>query len=129
MALGDLLQRLTRFDRYLIICLALLVGVSFLFPFGRQAGAWLIVEAENRTVFRAPLDTARQFEVEGPLGMTRMEINNGAVRVLSSPCPQKICIGLGEVRRAGGLLACVPNRIVVRIEGDAEGATYDLLSR
>ncbi|MDT8420866.1 MAG: NusG domain II-containing protein [Desulfuromonadales bacterium] len=129
MALGGLLQRLTRFDRYLIIILSLLVGISFLLPFGRQAGARLIVEAENRTVFSAPLDTARQLAVEGPLGMTRMEIKDGAVRVLSSPCPQKICIGMGEARRAGELLACVPNRIVARIEGDAEGATYDLLSR
>jgi hypothetical protein len=129
MALGGLLQRLTRFDRYLIIILSLLVGISFLLPFGRQAGARLIVEAENRTVFSAPLDTARQLAVEGPLGMTRMEIKDGAVRVLSSPCPQKICIGMGEARRAGELLACVPNRIVARIEGDAEEATYDLLSR
>ncbi|PLX87811.1 MAG: hypothetical protein C0619_14525 [Desulfuromonas sp.] len=129
MALGELLQRLTRFDRYLILCLSLLVGVSFLLPFGRQAGARLIVEADNRTVFSAPLDTPRQFAVEGPLGMTRMEVRNGAVRVLHSPCPQKICIGLGEARRAGDLLACVPNRIVVRIEGDVEGAAYDLLSR
>jgi hypothetical protein len=129
MALGATLKRLTRFDRYLVLSLALLVSASFLLLWGRQSGSRIVVDADNRTVFTAPLDDARHFEIEGPLGTTRMEIADGAVRVLSSPCPQKICIGLGDARRAGDLLACVPNRIVVRIEGEKEGEAYDLLSR
>ena len=129
MALADLLKRLTRFDRYLVLLLALLVGVSFVLPFGRRAGAKIVVDAENKTVFTAPLDQDRRFEIEGPLGTTQLEISDEAVRVLSSPCPQKICIGLGEARRTGDLLACVPNRIVVRVEGEDEGTGYDLLSR
>ena len=129
MALDGVLQRLTRFDRYLVLFLALLVGASFMLPFGRRPGSRVVVEADNRTVFTAPLDENRRFAVEGPLGSTQMAIENGAVRVINSPCPQKICIGLGAARRTGDLLACVPNRIVVRIEGDQEGAEYDLLSR
>lgn len=129
MALDGILQRLTSFDRYLVLILALLVATSFLLSFGKEPGARIIVEADNRAVFTAPLDDARRFEIEGPLGTTLMEIESGAVRVLSSPCPQKICIGLGEARRSGDLLACVPNRVVVRIEGEREGAEYDLLSR
>lgn len=129
MALAALWQRLTRFDRYLLLVLALLVGASFLLPFGRRPGARVVIAADNRTVFSAPLDEARRFEIAGPLGPTRLEIADGAVRVLDSPCPHKICIGLGDVRRSGDLLACVPNRIVVRVEGEAQGADYDLLSR
>lgn len=130
MALGTVvLQRLTLFDRYLVLALALLVGVSFLLPFGKKPGARIVVDADNRTVYTAPLDKNRKFEIVGPLGKTQLEIDNGSVRVLSSPCPQKICIGLGEARRVGDLLACVPNRVVVRVEGEAEGAAYDLLSR
>ncbi|HKJ04205.1 MAG TPA: NusG domain II-containing protein [Geopsychrobacteraceae bacterium] len=129
MALADLWKRLTPFDRYLVLVLVLLVGASFLLPFSRRSGAEVIVDVQDRTVFTAPLDQARRFDIEGPLGMTQVEIDNGAVRMLSSPCPQKICIGLGKARRTGDLLACVPNRIVVRIEGDNEEAEYDLLSR
>lgn len=129
MALNAVLQRLTRFDRYLVLTLVLLIGGSFVLPFGRQPGSTLIIEADNRTVFTAPLTETRSFTIEGPLGETRMEIRDGGVRVISSPCPQKICIGLGEARRAGDLLACVPNRIVARIKGEKEGAAYDLLSR
>lgn len=129
MALDAILQRLTRFDRYLVLIIALLVGVTFMLPFGKEPGERIVVEADNRTVFTAPLDDARRFDIEGPLGITQMEIGHGAVWVLNSPCPQKICIGLGKAHRAGDLLACVPNRIVVRIEGEEEGAEYDLLSR
>lgn len=129
MAIGAILQRLTRFDRLLVLALVLLIGFSFPLALGRRPGSRVIIEADNRTVFTAPLSGVRQFDIPGPLGVTRMEIDNGAVRVLSSPCPQKICIGLGAARHAGDLLACVPNRILVRIEGEREGADYDLLSR
>lgn len=129
MALAEVLQRLTRFDRYLVLVLATLVALSFLLLLGRQPGSRVIVELENRIVYTSPLDETRQFGIDGPLGTTLMEIDQGAVRVLSSPCPQKICIGLGEARRSGDLLACVPNRVLVRIEGETEGANYDLLSR
>jgi hypothetical protein len=129
MAVAELLQRLTRFDRFLVLVLALLVAGSFLFLLGRHPGSRVIIETENRIVYTAPLEEQRLFDVEGPLGVTRMQIENGAVRVLSSPCPQKICIGLGAARNSGDLLACVPNRILVRIEGARKGAAYDLLSR
>ena len=129
MALGSVLRRLTLFDRYLVVIFALLVVVSFLFPFSKQPGARVVVDADHRTVYTAPLNENRTFEVSGPLVDTRLTIENGAVRVLSSPCPQKICIGMGEAHQAGDLLACVPNRIVIRVEGQAEGESYDLLSR
>lgn len=129
MALGTLLQRLTRFDRALVLLLAFLVAVSFLLLIDRQPGQQVVVELDNRIVYKAPLDSERQFAVEGPLGPTRLEIAAGAIRVVSSPCPQKICIGLGKARNRGDLLACVPNRILVRIEGERDGADYDLLSR
>lgn len=130
MAVTNLLRRMTRLDKFLAVGLTLLVLLSSWLLFGRQPGARLLVDSEGQTVFSAPLSDARQFTIDGPLGATRLQVANGGVRVLSSPCPQKICIGLGEARRAGDLLACVPNRIVVRIVGPAADETgYDLLSR
>ncbi len=125
------LQRLTAFDRKLVVGLALLVLLSFMLPIHQDMGAQVIVSSGSKTLFVAPLDQAQQVDLQGPLGTTVLQIDNGAARVLQSPCPQKICIGLGEARLAGDLLACVPNRLVVRIAGerDDKEKDYDLLSR
>ncbi len=127
----DWLQRLTPFDRKLVVLLAVVVGCSFLLPLRQGLGAQVLVSSAGRTVFVADLDQDQQVDLRGPLGITRLQVQAGSVRVINSPCRQKICIGLGEARYRGDLLACVPNRLVVRIAGraDSQERGYDLLSR
>jgi hypothetical protein len=57
-----------------------------------------------------------------------LSIHDGRACILSSPCPLKICMGMGKVSRAGELLACVPNELLVRIEGIQEERSHDLIS-
>ena len=94
------------------------------------AGARVIVSDGEQVLYVAALDTPREVELEGPLGVTRLEIEGCGVRIVDSPCPLKICMGMGKIRRDGALLACLPNQILVEVVGppDEEGA-YDLLSR
>ncbi|MBA7704904.1 hypothetical protein ES703_113727 [subsurface metagenome] len=73
------------------------------------AGQWIL-----------PLDSPRRFSVAGPLGKTVLEIKDGAVRVLSSPCKEKICIKSGAVSRPGQWIACLPNRVFIAIKGKTE---------
>ncbi len=128
MALKALWVRTTRTDRYLILLLVLVAFTSLFLSFGRTAGKQLVIYADEKIVFTGPLTRDRLLELQGPLGETQVEISAGQVRVVSSPCPRKICIGMGSVWRSGDLLACVPNRVVVRIEGEGKKG-YDLLSR
>ncbi len=130
MKFADLLQRLTPFDRKLVLLLAGLVLMSFLLPLRQGVGARVLVDSGEQTVFVADLHKNQQVELNGPLGTTVLRIADGSAWVVSSPCPQKICIGLGKASHSGDLLACVPNRLVIRIEAAAEkDRGYDLLSR
>lgn len=130
MALSSLWARITATDRLLMALLVLAAIASLWLSIGRPAGRFVVIYEGERIAFTAPLSQERQIELHGPLGVTQVVIAAGKVRVVSSPCARKICIGMGEIERSGDLLACVPNRVVVRIEGeeDAEG-DYDLLSR
>ncbi len=57
----------------------------------------------------------------GPVGRTVVEIRDGAVSVVSSDCKEQVCVRTGHIRRPGGWIVCLPNRIFIRIEGnDAE---------
>ena len=64
------------------------------------------------------LDKDRVIHVQGPLGVTTVLIENGEVRVEDSPCREKICIKMGKIHRTGEQLICVPNRVVVELEGE-----------
>lgn len=127
MALRSLWVRITRIDCWLIAFIILTVIVSLWFTLGRVAGRSVVIYEGDKIVFTAPISQERSIALHGPLGETLVEIAAGKVRVISSPCPRKICIAMGKIHRSGDLLACVPNQVVVRIEG--EEGSYDLLSR
>ncbi len=131
MAAADWVQRFTPFDRKLLVVVALLVAASFLILLGQKAGAKVVVKIDDAVVFVAPLNKDRRVELEGPLGVTVLEIKAGAVRIVSSPCTKKICVHMGEIRRSGELLACVPNHLVATIAGNkaAEDDNYDFIQR
>jgi hypothetical protein len=127
----DWVQRLTPFDRKLLVVVVLLVAASFLILLGQRTGGKVVVSVNDKIVFVAPLNKDRHVELEGPLGVTVLEIKGGAARILSSPCTKKICVHMGEARRSGDLLACVPNHLVISIEGnkDGEDSDYDFIQR
>ena len=125
------INRLTAFDRKLLVVVAVLVALSFLLLLRQSSGARVVVSSDDRIVFVAPLNNDQLVELEGPLGITVLKIENGAARVVSSPCARKVCISMGEASHAGDLLACVPNKLVITIEGDSteEDAEYDFIRR
>jgi hypothetical protein len=93
-------------------------------------GTRVVVTSAGQTCFTAPLDQPQSVDLDGPLGPTRLVIDDQGVRITASPCPRKICLTMGSARHTGDLLACVPNHILVRIDSPAdEEAPYDLLSR
>jgi len=124
-----LLRRMTGLDRLIVAVLLLTVLASFFLLGARPQGERVLVERAGRLIFTAPLAENRVVDLEGPLGLTRLEIRDGRARILSSPCPTKACIGMGAISRRGEMLACVPNQLLVRIDGEGGGADHDLLSR
>lgn len=124
-------KHLTAFDRKLLIVVAMLVALSFLILLHQGSGSRVVVRSDDKIVFVAPLNKDQRVELEGPLGITVLQIENRAARIVSSPCAHKICIHMGEARHSGDLLACVPNQLVVTIEGDSaeEDAEYDFIQR
>ncbi|MGM0432387.1 MAG: NusG domain II-containing protein [Spirochaetota bacterium] len=58
--------------------------------------------------------------IPGPLGDTHVVIEDGHVHVESSPCKAKICIAAGEIAQVNDWIICLPNRVFITIEGEAE---------
>ncbi|HYW68542.1 MAG TPA: NusG domain II-containing protein [bacterium] len=64
-----------------------------------------------------------RIEVEGPLGVTVVELAGGTARVVSSPCPHRLCVKMGAVSAPGRSVVCVPNRVAVTVVGEGPAST------
>lgn len=85
------------------------------------------VTAGRALVGKYPLTEDVRLEVAGKLGKTEIEIVKGRVRILSSPCRNKICVHMGSIGREGGIVVCVPNEVAA-IVGKSRNADLDAVS-
>ncbi len=91
-------------------------------------GNIVFISCGSRLVGRYSLNHDRVISVKGPLGETKVQIENGKVRIPSSPCPNHYCVKMGEICSCGSTLLCVPNQVVVRVGGN-ESQNLDAISR
>ena len=76
----------------------------------------VVIEGPGRS-WAYPLQAEVEVDVPGPLGVTHVHVGGGSAWVSDSPCANKICVTAGRVARPGSWIACLPNRVFVRIEG------------
>lgn len=58
-----------------------------------------------------------QFEVEGELGISVVEIRDGEARFVSAPCPDQLCVNVfGWISKDSHLSFCLPNQVLLEIE-------------
>lgn len=78
----------------------------------------LIIESpEGQWMYR--MDTTIDIDIPGPLGMTHVHLEGGAAYISESPCPNRTCIAAPPISRPGSWTACLPNRVLIRIDGEA----------
>lgn len=92
-----------------------------------EEAAQVVIEASG-TRYRFPVATDRVERFAGPRGDTIVEIADGTVRVVDSPCPDKICVAAGRISRTGQFIVCLPNRVSIVLEGrhapDVDGTSF-----
>ena len=99
-----------------IIISAALFSLSFLI---NQTTDKLFVEIylDSELRITLPIDSDTDFTVcDGVV----VSVRNRSVYMKESDCPDKLCVRQGEINKAGQMIVCVPNRVVVII-GSASG--------
>jgi hypothetical protein len=109
-----------------LVAAAAAITFSVQYSAGRGMTAVSVV-VQGEAVY--PAGTVRTLEVPGPLGVTLVELGPAGARVKSSPCANQLCVRQGWVRRVGGVVACVPNRVVVTVLGQMDSDAPDAVSR
>lgn len=105
-----------------LVWFVLFMGSFLAFRMGRPPGSRARIIAGERAVETVSLRVDAAGLIQGPLGATAYRVEKGFIWITQAPCPQKHCMHLGRIHRSGEVLICVPNRIVIQIEGKMEGA-------
>lgn len=107
------------------LCLLAIAGFSIAAYGGRAASGEIVIEASG-SKWIYPLGTDRRELIPGPRGDTVVVIEGGKARVADSPCPDKLCVHMPAISRPGQWIACMPNRVFVRVRGKDEQTLDDV---
>lgn len=114
-------------DMGVLALAALLVGGSWaaLWSEGGEGETVRITAPGVQPVVLA-LSQDRSVSIHGALGPSILEIRDGRVRFVDSPCIGRYCIHAGWLSRSGHVAACLPNGIVAEVIGS--GQQFDAIS-
>lgn len=112
-----------------IVCMmtVLLYGGLALFRM-RDAGGdkVAVVRYRNEEVMRLDLTKDGVYTFEATLGTVTIEVEDGAVRVEKETSPYHYCSLRGWVKQTADPIVCLPNELVITIEGADEGNDINL---
>jgi len=117
-------------DIVLIIIVLSIATFSGFSIYGNQGSRLsLVIEAPSGS-WIYDLKTDRTVEIPGAAGNTKVEIAGGKARILDSPCPNKTCVAAAPLSRQGDWSACLPNKVILRVEGgDLSGDGLDAVAQ
>ncbi len=81
-------------------------------------GSRVEVYLDNELYREAPLNVDSVIDVEEADGViNRIRIENGECFMEAATCRDKLCMGMGHIKRNGENIVCLPHRVVVKVTG------------
>jgi hypothetical protein len=107
---------------FILIGILLITALVLLFVLKggqrKEEGAVAVVTVDGAEVGRYPLNRDGTFSLNN--GSNTLIVENGEAWVSEANCPDKLCMGFGKISRNGQIIVCLPNKLIVTIEGGEE---------
>ena len=116
----------------ILILLVAAAAVVLLFALRPQGGTETLtvrVTVDGVTAAEYPLSAYTQptrVAVEGLEWPVVLELSPDGVRVAESQCPGGDCLRTGAIHTAGEQIICLPNRLIVSLEGASNAPASDI---
>jgi hypothetical protein len=110
---------MTKHDKYLILVILFLAVIGFSLTYlASKPKIPLVAEisVDGKSMMKIDLNNTpeKRFEITGYVGTSIVEVKKGAIRMAYSPCKDKYCQKTGWIRQPGQIIACMPNRVVIK---------------
>lgn len=105
---------------YLVFALvaAVLTGSYWLFWGGWARAGLAEITIHGKHWRNVELFQEQIIHVPGKLGDSILEVRDGRIRFIHSPCTQKLCIQQGWLELGGASATCLPNEVNVQVLSD-----------
>jgi hypothetical protein len=117
------MKRSDRITAVVILTAMALVAVTWI-VMHRTRGTVAVVRVDGRVVATVDL-TSREpqtLHITGVLGPLVIAVDGkGSIRVTESTCTDRVCVHTVPARSPGDQIICVPNRMVITVEGKGTG--------
>ncbi|MBF1007200.1 MAG: NusG domain II-containing protein [Lachnospiraceae bacterium] len=99
----------------LIVALALFV-IDITKASNDNGNKTVVVSIDGKKEAEYPLNKDGTHILHGShLGTNKLVIKDGEAYIEEASCPDKQCVRQGKISKAGEMLVCLPNRVVVKI--------------
>jgi hypothetical protein len=103
----------------IVICVAVLMLpwlYSHFWGDGSQ-GESARIQVAGQAPLLIPLQRSQRYTIDGPLGTSIIEVQDGRIRFAKSPCRNQLCVHSGWLQRDAEFTACLPNLISITVSG------------
>lgn len=99
----------------LIVAMALFV-VDITKASNDDGNKTVVVSIDGKKEAEYPLNKDETYLIYGShLGTNKLVIKDGEAYIEEASCPDKQCVKQGKISKAGEMLVCLPNRVVIKI--------------
>lgn len=104
---------------FVLLVFLLVVGIaaSVYISFSSEAGSKVIVRVKGELYGTYSLLEDNEIEVEQGSKLNNISIEGGVVSMHSASCKNQVCVDHVPISRTGESIICLPNQVVVTIEG------------
>ncbi len=103
-------------DLLLVAFLLIASALSFIIIRANSTdGAYVVVWVEGAETEKYRLSKNGTYVLNG--GTNTMVVRDGKVHMESAECPDKLCVHMGTISYTGQAIICLPNKLVLTIEG------------
>lgn len=115
------LDNMNKQDTILMIVIVILLVFSFLLKGFSSSSKEAIVYYEEKEILTIDLNQEIDiYEVDGYLGILKIEAGNGKIKVVEETSSKHLCSRQGYISNVNDVIICLPNKIVIKITGKSE---------
>ena len=113
----------------IIIALALLAALALYLVSSLTASdavTTVVASVDGKEVLRRPLAMNKDYEIPGKEDAVNViRVENGQVYMLEANCRDGLCIQQGRMKNTAKRIVCLPNGVVVSLEGEGKSMPVD----
>lgn len=104
----------------LVISVGAVIGYRMFTKAPDKNAADVVITVYGEEIGRYPLNENQKVEIHADYGTSILEIKDGEAKMIHAGCPDQICVDHNAISQDYDKIICIPNQIIVKIEGGEE---------